>query len=151
MRKETDVKTGDEIDRETHFMKGYTVFNVEQIEGLPEHYYAKPAPRFNPVQRIDHTESFFGNLRADIRHGGTRAYYAQAPDYIQMPPFEAFCDAESYYATLAMNPRTGPSTLPAWPVNSGARNGEFNPLSSTTRGLLDEYQTCGPLMKSQLL
>lgn len=101
VRKETDVKTGDEIDREIHFMKGYTVFNVEQIDGLAEHYYAKPAPRFNPVQRIEHAERFFGNLRADIRHGGTRAYYAQEPDYIQMPPFEAFCDAESYYATLA--------------------------------------------------
>ena len=43
-RKETDEKTGDEIDREIPFLKGYTVFNVEQIEGLPEVYYAKAAP-----------------------------------------------------------------------------------------------------------
>ncbi|MGE0269575.1 MAG: ArdC family protein [Candidatus Omnitrophota bacterium] len=100
-RKETDETTGDEQIREIHFMKGYTVFNVEQIEGLPEHYYAKPAPRTSDIKRIDHAESFFGNLRADIRHGGTRAYYAQEPDYIQMPPLEAFCNAESYYATLA--------------------------------------------------
>jgi antirestriction protein ArdC len=35
-RKETDEKTGDEIDREIPFLKGYIVFNVEQIEGLPE-------------------------------------------------------------------------------------------------------------------
>src|SRR5580692_865920 len=34
-RKETDEKTGDEIDREVPFLKGYTVFNVEQIEDLP--------------------------------------------------------------------------------------------------------------------
>ena len=46
-RKETDEKTGDEIDREIPFLKGYTVFNVEQIEGLPEVYYAKAAP--NPT------------------------------------------------------------------------------------------------------
>jgi antirestriction protein ArdC len=32
-RKETDEKTGDEIDREVPFLKGYTVFNVEQIDG----------------------------------------------------------------------------------------------------------------------
>ena len=38
---------------------------------------------------------------ADIRPGGTRAYYAQEPDYIRMPPFEAFESPESYYATLA--------------------------------------------------
>ncbi len=28
-RKETDDKTGEDIDREIHFMKGYTVFNGE--------------------------------------------------------------------------------------------------------------------------
>ena len=44
-RKETDDATGDETDHEIHFMKGYTVFNVEQIEGLPAHYYVKPEPR----------------------------------------------------------------------------------------------------------
>ena len=31
----------------------------------------------------------------------TRAYYAEGPDYVQMPPFETFRDAESYAATLA--------------------------------------------------
>jgi antirestriction protein ArdC len=100
-RKKTDDVSGDETEREIHFMKGYTVFNVEQIEGLPAHYYAKPEPRFSPVQRIEHAESFFANLRADIRHGGTQAYYAPESDYIRMPHVEAFCDAQSYYVTLA--------------------------------------------------
>lgn len=100
-RKETDENTGNEIDREIHFMKGYTVFNVEQIEGLPAHFYAKPEPRFSPIERIEHAETFFRNTKADIRHGGGRAYYAQEPDYIQMPFFEAFDTPESYYATLA--------------------------------------------------
>lgn len=100
-RTETDERTGDKAEREIHFMKGYTVFNVEQIEGLPEQYYAKPEPRFNPIQRIEHAERFFAALHADIRHGGTQAYYAQESDYIRMPLFEAFSHAESYYATLA--------------------------------------------------
>ena len=82
-------------------MKGYTVFNVEQIEGLPEIYYAKAVPTHDPVARIDHAEKFFASLGATIKHGGNRAYYAQELDYVQMPPFEAFRDAESYYATLA--------------------------------------------------
>jgi antirestriction factor ArdC-like protein len=41
-RRGTDEKTGDEIDREIPFLKGYTVFNVEQIKGLPEGYTGKP-------------------------------------------------------------------------------------------------------------
>ena len=100
-RKGTDEKTGDEINRKIPFLKGYTVFNVEQIEGLPEAYYAKAAPTLDPVARIDHAESYFAALRATIRHGGNRAFYSIAADAIQMPPFESFQDADSYYATLA--------------------------------------------------
>lgn len=97
----TDEATGEETERSIHFMKGYTVFNVEQIDGLPTHYYAKPTPRLDPLPRIARCETFFANLGAEIRHGGGQAYYAPSPDVIQMPPFEAFRDAESYYATLA--------------------------------------------------
>jgi len=100
-RKETDEKSGDEIDREIPFLKGYTVFNVEQIEGLPEVYYAKAEPILDPVTRIEHAEKLFAALGATIRHGGNRAFYSIAADVIQMPPFESFQDANSYYATLA--------------------------------------------------
>ena len=31
---ETDEATGEEVEQEIPFMKGYTVFNVEQVEGL---------------------------------------------------------------------------------------------------------------------
>jgi antirestriction protein ArdC len=53
------------------------------------------------VEGIDHAESFFTATGADIRNGGNQAYYAIGSDRIQMPPFESFRDAESYYATLA--------------------------------------------------
>jgi len=100
-RKETDEETGGEIDREIPFLKGYTVFNVEQIEGLPEVYYAKAAPTLDPVARIERAEKFFAMLGATIRHGGNRAFYSISADAIQMPPFESFEDANSYYGTLA--------------------------------------------------
>ncbi len=92
---------GEESEREIHFMKGYTVFNVEQIEGLPELYYAKPEVKTTPVERIRHAEEFFKATKADVRYRGDRAYYAIEADYIQMPVIEAFRDAESFYATLA--------------------------------------------------
>ncbi|MCP5299083.1 MAG: DUF1738 domain-containing protein [Chromatiaceae bacterium] len=100
-RTETDTASGEEIDQAIPFMKGYTVFNVDQIEGLPSHYYQLAEPVLDPVQRIDHVESFFAATGAEIRHGGNMAYYTITDDYIQMPPFESFRDAESYYATLA--------------------------------------------------
>ena len=97
---ETDEATGEEVEQEIPFMKGYTAFNVEQIDGLAKEYYALAEPVLDPVERIDHAERFFASLGADIRHGGNRAFYALQPDYVQMPPFESFKDAESFYATL---------------------------------------------------
>ena len=98
---ETDAK-GEEVEKAIPFLKGYTVFNAEQCDGLPAQYYAKAAPpALSPLQRIDAADRFFAATGADIRQGGTRAYYAPGPDYIQMPPFETFRDAESQAATLA--------------------------------------------------
>lgn len=100
-RKETDTETGEESERDIPFMKGYTVFNVEQVEGLPPHFYATATPRLDPVQRIDRAEAYFAATGAAIRHGGNMAYYSATADHVQMPLFESFRDAESYYATLA--------------------------------------------------
>jgi antirestriction protein ArdC len=101
IRTETDEHTGEEAERAIPFMKGYTVFNVEQIDGLPERFYAKAEPRGETVQRIAHAEQFFAATGAIVRHGGNLAYYSVSVDHVQMPPIEAFRDAESYYATLA--------------------------------------------------
>jgi hypothetical protein len=55
-----------------------------------------------------------GATRADIRSGGNMAYYSAGTDHVQMPPFECFRDAESYYAALAheMTHNAGPSVMP---------------------------------------
>ena len=100
-RTETNDK-GEELMREIPFMKGYTVFNAEQCEDLPAHFTARAEPpALPPLQRIDAADRFFAATGAVIRHGGTRAFYAEGPDHVQMPPFETFRDAESYAATLA--------------------------------------------------
>ena len=93
---------GEEIEREIPFLKGYTVFNAEQCEGLPAQYTAKAEPpALPPAARLERADAFFAATGADIRHGGNRAFYAHGPDYVQMPPFESFRDGESYAATLA--------------------------------------------------
>jgi len=99
---EQDETTGEDVEHHIPFMKGYTVFNIEQIDGLPAHYYATAqAPQLDTAQRLDHAEQFFRNTGATIKHGGNRAFYTIATDAVQMPPFEFFKDRESYYATLS--------------------------------------------------
>ena len=73
--------------------KGHTAFfNGEQIDGLPDHYYAQPAPRFDPIDcfRIEARGVLLRATGADIRYGGGRAFYSPSQDFIRMPPFEAF-------------------------------------------------------------
>jgi antirestriction protein ArdC len=96
-----DEATGEESEHKIPYMKGYTVFNVEQIDDLPAHYYAKAArPNLTPQERISPVEAFLAQTGADLSHGGNQAFYMPSQDRIQMPPFEFFRDPESYYATL---------------------------------------------------
>jgi antirestriction protein ArdC len=99
--REEQESDGSTTTREIPYLKTYTAFNVDQIEGLPEHFYSKPASWAREVERINEAESFFAATGADIRTGGARAFYNPAEDYIRMPPIESFRDAQSYYATLA--------------------------------------------------
>ena len=92
---------GEEDERSIPFMKGYTVFNVDQIDGLPAQYRPAPRPTLPAVELHQVAEEFFAKTGATIRHGGNRAYYATALDYIQLPPPETFKDAESYAGTKA--------------------------------------------------
>lgn len=101
LRSEPDERTGEDTERAIPFLKSYTVFNVEQIDGLPAHYHVPATTHLNPDDRDATAEAFFAGLGADIRHGGGSAFYRMADDGIQLPPFESFLSAERYYATLA--------------------------------------------------
>lgn len=94
-----DEETDDE--RRIPFLKRYTAFNAEQIEGIEGKYPSPPAILSNPDTRDTDLEAMFGRIEADLRHGGSSAFYHTRDDYIQMPPFEAFHTADDYYATLA--------------------------------------------------
>ena len=91
--KTEEDENGEDEERSIPFLKAYTVFNVEQVEGLPAHYYATANAEPNPDRRIAHAEAFFKATGFDIRHGGDSAFYVPSLDYIQMPPFEVFRDA----------------------------------------------------------
>jgi antirestriction protein ArdC len=100
LRKTETDDVGQDREVEIPFMKGYTVFNADQIEGLPDQYYAVAELMPEAVERDAAAEAFFAATGADIRHGGNQAFYAVDPDYVQMPPFETFETQEAYFATL---------------------------------------------------
>lgn len=99
--KEEQNEQGETVASQIPFLKGYTVFNAAQIEGLPDTFYKQPDMPTGPVQSRDETlELFFAQTKADI-YTGREACYSITTDRIQMPPFESFESPEQYYAVLA--------------------------------------------------
>ena len=92
---------GNDVETSIPFMKGYTVFNSEQVEGLPAHFYATPEPANNEIERTESIDQFFTATGATIKHGVSQAFYSTSQDVVQIPDFPTFRDAESYYATLS--------------------------------------------------
>jgi antirestriction protein ArdC len=97
-RTETNEK-GEDSERAIPFMKAYTAFNVEQIDGLPAHYYAQPLNPLPLSDRMENADRFIAATGAVIKHSGNSAFYAPGPDLVQLPPFGSFRDKESFYAT----------------------------------------------------
>ncbi|EKU74092.1 ArdC family protein [Sphingobium yanoikuyae] len=93
-----DKDSGEDRERAFRFLKTYTVFNVAQIDGLPERLCIVPEPA-PEVERIEAAEAFFASIPATVNHGGDKAYYIPSADRIQLPPFNAFHDAHGYYTT----------------------------------------------------
>jgi antirestriction protein ArdC len=84
------------------WLKAYTVFNSEQIDGLPERYAVKaPEPTALPV-RIAAADAFFASIPAKVINTGDRASYSDsAPTTSTCRRLALFADAEHHVATLA--------------------------------------------------
>lgn len=102
--KEEQEEEGTEEGEEKfkRFMKSYRVFNVEQIDNLPEKYCIKieKSTEGGAIEKLPVLESFVSNTKAKINHGGISAYYRQKEDFIQMPLIELFKTNNAYYTTL---------------------------------------------------
>jgi antirestriction protein ArdC len=51
-------------------------------------------------ERVEQADRFCSNLGIEVRHGGDRAFYSPASDFVQMPEFQKFKDGTSFYAVL---------------------------------------------------
>lgn len=99
-RTEEGAAPGEDSEQRIPFLKSYTVFNTEQIDGLGDRYPVPDEERRPIFERIERADRFTAATGAVIRHGGNLACYSPGPDIVQMPAPEAFRDPPSYYATL---------------------------------------------------
>lgn len=102
-RTESDPVTGAETERSIRFLRHYIVFNADQIDGLPAHFYPAdedPTP-MDPSARQSAIDAFFAPIPAEVRHGGDRAYFHPTFDYIQMPHQRSFKSMDHYASTRA--------------------------------------------------
>src|SRR4029079_7007634 len=90
--KQLHVKDGHPAEtRVVPMMREYTVFNVDQCDGLPDSILAgKPMRVCNLDTRDVLADDFLRSTGADMREGHGEAYYVPSHDFISMPPFQAF-------------------------------------------------------------
>lgn len=90
---------GIEEDDRFYVLRMYTVFNVDQVEGL-DRLRAGQADTAEPVV-IDYepADRAIEATGAYIRYGGNQAFYRPSGDFIQLPPKPSFESLDEFYAT----------------------------------------------------
>jgi antirestriction protein ArdC len=80
------------------FLKRFTVFNVEQCEGLPAHI--TPPPIIYPeTEKHPKAEVLISVSGATIREAGGEAFYHLGEDFIRLPPRGSFLTPADFYCT----------------------------------------------------
>jgi antirestriction protein ArdC len=80
------------------FLKRFTVFNVQQCEGLPEDVVAPPPP-IDTSLILPQVDELIRATGADVRIGGDKAYYDVAGDFVRVPPPQAFFEPINWHRT----------------------------------------------------
>jgi antirestriction protein ArdC len=84
--------------RSVAFLKRFTVFNVDQCEGLEIEPQASQPPL--PERAIAPLgEAMIAASGIEFHIGGAKAFYAPEPDFVQVPPQTAFFEQINYYRT----------------------------------------------------
>ena len=92
------AQEADEQVRAIPFLKRFTVFNIEQCEGLPEGVFCS-APPVESDLIVPQAETLLRAIAIDLRIGGDRAYYDVANDFICVPPPQAFFEPVNWHRT----------------------------------------------------
>jgi antirestriction protein ArdC len=86
-----------DTDKSRFVHRVYSVFNAEQIDGIPVHT-PKQHDAFEVIQA---GEQILCNSGAKISHDqADRAFYSRSEDSIHLPPKDTFKEASGYYGTV---------------------------------------------------
>ena len=98
---QVDNRNGEEGEtRIVPMMREYTVFNVDQCQGLPDRVLTLGEVKVRNIDQRDPTiDEFLSLSGVEIREGMGEAYYRPGADFISLPRFEAFKSAATFYAT----------------------------------------------------
>jgi len=97
-----EVQDGEEIiEKKSVLCRYYTVFNVNQCEGLriQAAHATEPLPNIDPIENCEQIVTQWLGKPA-IRYGSDRASYNKMHDLVQMPDLASFESAEEFYSTL---------------------------------------------------
>ncbi len=95
--------TGEITTKQIPLVRYYSVFNVEQCDGIShkrlEAETEEPAP-FSPIETAEAIVAGYADAPSITEDGRASAYYRPATDSIHMPKRETFDSEEQFYATL---------------------------------------------------
>jgi len=112
-KKVVDQTTGDEEERDFLMMRTFSVFNAEQVEGeAADKFLVKEDGELITFPDYQPFEELVAATKADIRHGGEKAFYRRPSpigsfpnhtdgDFIVVPERHRFESSGAYYETLA--------------------------------------------------
>ncbi len=87
---------GEDDGKPVPILKPFWLFNVADIDGLPEREQSAAGKAFASIAEA---EAILQASGAHIEHGGNSAFYCAGPDRICLPPREQFKTPAGYYAT----------------------------------------------------
>lgn len=94
------TKEVDGEEKTLWFLKGFTVFNIEQCDGLELTAEPEPQGEASPPEVTRHlAHELLQSCGAEVLHGGGRACYIPSRDQIHMPRLETFESEDAYWST----------------------------------------------------
>ena len=93
---------GEYVKDTIKYIRGFTLFNVEQCEGLADKFTTgnpkhEDSPEWNSHEEVD---ALLNKIKVLVRHDSSQAAYYPKDDVIRMPKKNAFRTDSCYYSTL---------------------------------------------------